>query len=120
MRDPMRHTEAAPDAQSPREGELYRTVTTFGETFSLHYGYYDEGDRQNPLCQPAVIYPDFISAPRYTREGEPFVTVMQSACEHYEGEPTRTEDTSCADCRHFRQGEEWFGICRCPQNRRRE
>ena len=30
--------------QVHQEGELYRVVTTFGKTFELRYGYYDERD----------------------------------------------------------------------------
>ena len=32
------------------EGELYKVVTTFGKTFELRYGYYEECDRQSPLA----------------------------------------------------------------------
>lgn len=103
-----------------KEGELYKIVTTFGETFELRYGYYDERDRQNPLCRPAVIYPDFIKEPLYTKDGRPFSTMMQGTCAHYAGVFQKTEDTTCAECRHFWRGEEWFGICRCEQNRKNE
>ena len=98
-----------------REGDLYKVVTTFGRTFALRYGYYGEIDRQNPLCEPAVIYPDFIVEPMYTDEGEPFVTMMQDACGHYKGSAKRTPDSTCAECKHFLQGEEWFGVCVCKE-----
>ena len=111
----------APSRDSaPREGDLYRIVTTFGKRFELRYGFYEEKDRQNPLCAPAILYPDFLKVPQYTDTGEPFVTVMQDACAYYQGEAKRTSDTSCAECKHFKQGEEWFGICECPQRRVRE
>ena len=100
-----------------REGDLYKVVTTFGKTFELKYGYYGERDRQNPLCKPAVIYPDFLRDPLYTDGGEPFVTMMQDACAHYKGESRKTPDTTCAECKNFQQGEEWFGICACPKNK---
>ena len=103
---------------TPKEGELYKTVTTFGETFELRYGFYEERDRQNPLCQPAIIYPDFLKEPLFTKEGNPFVTMMQDACARYRGEAKRTPDTTCAECRHFKRGEEWFGICTCPKNKK--
>ena len=95
----------------PKEGELYKVVTTFGKTFELRYGYYDERDRQSPLCEPAVIYPDFIRDPQFTDSGEPFVTVTQDACTYYKGSAKRTSDSTCAECRYFLQGEDWFGIC---------
>lgn len=97
------------------DGELYRIVTTFGKTFELRYGYYDERDRQSPLCAPAVIYPDFLKEPLYTASGEPFVTMMQDVCSHYYGDGPPTPDTTCAECRHFARGEEWFGICKCAE-----
>ena len=98
------------------EGELYRVVYPFGRRFELRYGYYEEKDRQNPLCAPAVIYPDFVQAPVYTEDGRPFVTVIQDACERFAG-AARTADSICAECRYFLRGEEWFGLCGCPENR---
>ena len=105
--------ENIPNESEHKEGELYKVITTFGKTFELRYGYYGECDRQNPLCQPAVIYPDFIREPLFTETGEPFVTMMQDACGHYKGNTKRTPDSTCAECKHFKQGEEWFGICTC-------
>ncbi len=100
-----------------KEGDLYRIVTTFGKTFELRYGYYEECDRQNSLCEPVIIYPDFAREPLYTDKGAPFVTMMQDACESYKGETKRTPDTICEECQYFKQGEEWFGICTCPKNK---
>ena len=101
----------------PKEGDLYKIVEVFGKAFELRYGYYDERDRQSPLCEPTIIYPDFIREPLFTENGEPFVTMMQDACGHYTGNPKRTPDSTCAECKHFKQGEEWFGICVCPKNK---
>ena len=103
---------------SPREGELYKVVTVFGRTFSLRYGYYEECDRQSPLCEPVIIYPDFLREPLYTEDGTPFVTMMQDACQGFLGASERTEDSTCAECAHFKKGEEWFGLCTCSTNRR--
>ena len=103
-----------------KEGDLYKVITTFGKTFELRYGYYGEKDRQNPLCQPAAIYPDFTVEPLYTDEGDPFVTMLQDACTSYRGESKKTPDTTCAECKYFKRGEEWFGICKCEQNRKNE
>ena len=102
------------------EGELYKEVKLHGRTFSLYYGYYDECDRRNPLCEPIVIYPDFLKEPVYTEEGEPFVTVVQDACESYSGEAKRTADTTCAECEYFLRGEEWFGACMCKARQKNE
>lgn len=104
----------------PKEGDLYRMVTTFGKTFELRYGYYEECDRQSPLCEPVILYPDFQREPLYTEEGAPFVTVMQDACEHFKGETARTTDSTCAECHSFQQGEEWFGICHCAKMCKKE
>lgn len=111
-------TDSDPKEPKPTEGELYRVVETFGKTFELRYGYYGEKDRQNPLCEPAVIYPDFEVAPLYTDDGEPFVTMMQDACACYKGGVKRTADTTCAECKHFRRGEEWFGVCTSPKKKK--
>ena len=100
----------------PKEGDLYKVVNTHGKTFELRYGYYEERDRQSPLCKPVVIYPDFTKEPVYTDEGTPFVTLIQDACKNYRGDAKRTSDTTCAECMYFRRGEEWFGICTCPRN----
>lgn len=101
----------------PSEGALYKQLTVFGETFELRYGYYEDKDRGGV---PDVIYPDFLTAPFYTKEGIPFATMMQDACPHFHGKGARTEDSSCGECAHFVRGEEWFGICTCPHNRRNE
>ena len=103
--------------QSHKDGELYKVVKTFGKTFELRYGYYSEEDRQNPLCEPAVIYPDFTREPLYTDDGEPFVTMIQDACADYKGEDNKTPDSTCAECKHFKRGEEWFGVCACKKNK---
>ena len=110
-------TDASQDQNTPREGDLYKVVTTFGKTFELRYGFYEERDRQSPLCAPAVIYPDFIREPQFTEDGEPFLTMIQDACEHYVGNVKRTPDSTCAECKHFKQGEEWFGICACGERK---
>ena len=101
----------------PREGDLYCVVKTFGRSFELRYGYYDDRDRSRP---PDVIYPDFLQEPIYTEKGEPFVTMMQDACRYYRSERVRHEDSLCSECEYFVRGEEWFGICSCPMNTKRK
>ena len=102
-----------------KEGDLYKVITVFGHTFELRYGYYDDRDRQSSICEPAVIYPDFLESPLYTEEGEPLVTMMQDACEMYEGRCLQTPDTTCSECKHFSRGEEWFGLCKCSSLQRK-
>ena len=111
-------TDASQDESTPKEGDLYKVVVTFGKTFELRYGFYEERDRQSPLCAPAVIYPDFIREPQFTEEGEPFVTMMQDACAYYTGNEKRTQDSTCAECKHFKRGEEWFGVCAYGKRKR--
>ena len=101
----------------PQEGDLFHRVDVFGRTFELLYGYYDEKDRSGP---PDVIYPDFIKEPVYTDGGEPLVTMMQDACSYYKGNIKNACDAICGECRYFDRGEEWFGICRSPENKKDE
>ena len=113
-------TDASQEENTPREGDLYRVVVTFGKSFELRYGFYEERDRNNPLCEPAIIYPDFVREPLFTESGEPFVTMIQDACGHYKGNTKRTPDSTCAECKHFKQGEEWFGACTCAKRKQSE
>ena len=93
----------------PREGELYRVLCVFGREFRLYYGYYDERERQSRYSEPIPIYPDFRASPQHTEQGQPFVTAMQDACEHFSGE--RRED-GCHGCEHYCHGEEFIGLCK--------
>ena len=110
--------EAAPKEPEHGEGELYGIVTVYGRQFELRYGFYEERDRLNPLCKPVPIYPDLFKDPIYTDGGEPIVTAMQDACRRYRGEQRHTADSTCAECRYFNQGEDRFGVCGCPKNKR--
>ena len=98
----------------PKEGDLYKVVNTYGRTFELRYGYYGECDRK---YDPDVIYPDFIKEPVYTDDGTPFVTMVQDACSYFKGEKKRTADSTCDECKYFKHGDDWFGICTCPKNK---
>ena len=113
---PLNNSEILiPNSEFPKEGELYRIVTTFGKTFELRYGYYGDCDRK---YEPNVLYPDFLKEPIYTEGGEPFVTTVQDACKNYRGKAKRTPDTTCIDCKYFLPGEDWFGICSCAKNKK--
>ena len=97
-----------------KDGDLYKVVTIHGEIFELRYGYYEEFERS--IGDPIPIYPDLRRSPRYTKDGYPFVTQMQELCEYG---ASKFSVGCCAVCRYFRDGEELFGICICPENRRR-
>lgn len=100
-----------------REGDLYKEIEVFGNKFTLRYGYYEEKDRHNPLCRPIPIYPDFRENPIYTKEGTPYATEIQDACEHFKSYARRTEDSTCGECAHYRRGSDWIGVCKCEMRR---
>lgn len=100
------------------EGDLYKIITAHGRTFPIHYGYYEECDRDNPAIEPMPIYPDFLKSPQYTEEGAPFVTKMQDICSYYKGKESTEND--CADCAYYRHGDELIGICTHPANNRNQ
>ncbi|MBQ9736702.1 MAG: hypothetical protein IJV96_07965 [Clostridia bacterium] len=102
---------------TPFEGAPYKTVHAFGHTFSLTYGYYEERDRTHP---PDVLYPDLAKYPVFTEAGEPLVTLMQDACAHFRPAAERHPDATCAECEHLLRGEDWFGLCRCKENRKKK
>lgn len=102
----------------PKEGDLYKVVNVFGKTFELYYGYYEESDRYSKFSEPIEIYPDFLKFPLYTDDGEPFVTAMQSTCEHYV--KLKDANDKCYDCLHFKQGEELFGVCVCKHRKNKK
>lgn len=96
---------------APREGELYKSVSVFGRTFELKYGYYSDSDRK---YEPDIIYPNFIENPEYTDDGRPFVTAMQEPCKEFSDK--RGEDSTCGDCSYYNKGTELIGICVCSKN----
>lgn len=95
-----------------KEGDLYRSVTVFGKTFDLFYGYYEEYERYSKYNEPVPIYPDLVSSPVYNDEGYPFATEMQSVCEHYVG---KEEEEICYGCKYFKPGDELIGLCKCEK-----
>lgn len=101
--------------KSAREGALYKTLAVFDSTFEIRYGYYEDYERENELCEPVPIYPDFLKTPAYTENGYPFVTKMQELCGFGS---SKFKEGCCADCPHYRHGEDMIGICGCEENRR--
>ena len=111
-------SSASPPKSGTREGDIYKIVTTFGKTFALRYGYYEESDRK--WDELDILYPDFRQTPLYTDDGEPFVTLIQDACERFGGKMRRRSDSTCAECKYMKRGEEWFGICTCKARKTTE
>lgn len=112
----MKNQRGSPGGRA-REGELYRVIVLEGATFELYYGYYEDKDRENPLCEPIPIYPDFLKSPKYTDEGFPFVTDMQDACEYFKG---KDPNDGCYGCKNYRRGEEFLGVCLSESRRKNE
>jgi len=96
-----------------KDGDLYKIITLFDKVFEIRYGYYEDYERESG--EPIPIYPDFKSNPEYTDEGLPFVTQMQELCEHGE---SSFADGCCADCRHYRDGEDLIGVCTNIKNKK--
>ena len=100
---------------APREGDVHEVVRVGGHSFTILYGYYTSAERQN--TDPLPIYPCFITEPRFTPEGQPLVTRIQDACEHYSIGKEGDGDGWCADCRHFSGTHSTIGICQCVDRR---
>lgn len=100
--------------EKPKEGDLYRVIELHGRTFEIRYGYYEEIDRQ---YDPMEIYPDFLQNPIYTKDGYPFVTLMQEPCQHFKKRGKEPEE-DCENCKYMERGEELIALCRCPQNKK--
>ena len=100
-----------------KEGELYRVIEVGEDRFEIFYGYYEERDRLGKYNDPIPIYPDFLSEPRYDKEGRPYVTEMQDVCQYYDG---KSFVDICNGCSHYRKCDDLIGICLCSKNRKRE
>ena len=97
----------------PREGDLYKNIELHGAVFEIRYGYYEDIDRK---YDPVEIYPDFIKNPVYTNEGYPFITLMQSPCEHFEITGNNS-DADCGSCKYMERGDELIALCKCPKRK---
>lgn len=106
------------NSDTPHEGDEYKTIIEGGKTFVIRYGYYEDRERLDPTIDPMPIYPDFTKDPVYTDQGEPFVTMMQDACEYYRHASGSEHD--CSTCRHFRRVEDMLGVCECAKLKKRE
>ena len=97
-----------------KEGDLYKIVKVKDRTFEIYYGYYDEKERHSRYGELIPIYPDLINRPVYTESGEPCVTGMQDACEHYVG---KNREDGCHGCGHYENHDDLMGICSCEKRR---
>jgi len=100
----------------PQEGDLFKIIHLHGKTFEIRYGYYEECDRHNRYAEPIEIYPDFLADPQHTAEGIPFITAIQTPCQHFSGE--KDENSTCEECAFYQHGEELLAICTCPNNKK--
>lgn len=100
----------------PKEGQLYKIIKLYGKTFEIRYGFYEECDRHNRYAEPVEIYPDFIKKPQYTKEGQPFITAIQTPCKYFDGK--KDENSTCEECSHYKHCEELLAICTCPENKK--
>ena len=98
-----------------KPGDLYKRIELLGKVFEIHYGYYEEFEKQSTYAEPIPIFPDFEKDPVYTDNGYPFVTHMQSLCEYGD---SKFVDGCCVDCSHFSDEEDLIGICKCPNKRK--
>lgn len=89
-----------------QDGDLYKIINIKGREIEIRYGYYETYERDHH--DPVPIYPDLLSEPLLTDEGERIVTAMQSVCERFEG---GDRELGCFSCRHFRLFEDLIGIC---------
>lgn len=101
----------------PKEGDLYKELTIFGNTFRILYGYYEEFEREGKYNEPMPVYPDLSSSPVYTEEGKPIITAIQDACSYYKGS-SNSEGDGCSGCQYFKICEDLFGLCECPSRKR--
>lgn len=108
--------EIDPRSAIPKEGELYKIIELYGKTFEIRYGFYEECDRHNRYAEPVEIYPDFTKKPQYTKEGQPFITAIQSPCQYFKGR--KDENSTCEECAYYQHCEELLAICTCPEKRK--
>lgn len=112
------YNSASARESHPKEGDLYKIITVFGNTFEIYYGYYEDSDRYSKFPEPVEVFPNFVKAPLFTENGEPFVTAIQSPCESFE--KVRDITDTCVDCKYFKPGEELIGLCVCEKNLQRK
>ena len=104
------------NALLPKEGDLYKCYVIDKHTFEIRYGYYEE--RERGLVEPLPIFPDLVSKPVFTEDGEPITSRVQIPCEHYRPRNRRKPEGWCADCIHYKKKRDEMGLCKCPIRKR--
>ena len=97
----------------PKEGEIFKTVSIGGATFTIKYGYYEDYEREQG--EPIPIYPDLKKEPAYADDGRLIVTQMQDTCKYSN---VKTKDSFCVECKHFRYGDDLIGFCNHRKNKK--
>jgi len=67
-------------------------------------------------------YPDFDETPKFTPEGKPWVTAMESGCGAGVSKSNHKETCfDCGSCLYFRRENpgDLIGICDCPEKRKK-
>lgn len=103
-------------SNTPREGDIFDIVVVGGHQFTIRYGYYEEAERG--VTDPIPIYPCFLRDPHYTSQGNPLVTRVQDACEHYTPANGSQGDGWCADCTHCQSDHQEICVCHCEHRRK--
>ncbi len=98
-----------------KEGDLYMTVSCYGHSLELRYGYYEESDRING--EPVVLYPDLKNNPVYTEKGYPLVTAIQIPCKFYEATDSSAPEDCCSDCIFYGDSRNEIDICLCESRK---
>ena len=84
--------------------------------------YFDKLNKLRPAMEHynkelIAKFESFLKNPVYTSDEYPFVTLMQSACQHFRRDGDDPE-CDCGNCKYMERGEELIAVCRCPENRR--
>lgn len=99
-----------------KEGDIYKTVTAGGHTFTLRYGYYEDYERS--AGEPVVVYPDLSAEPLYSADGYRVVTAVQDVCDYFNGKHNADDDCCCGDCAYYLNPQACIDVCTCEQNRK--
>ena len=98
----------------PKVGDTYKIFKFDG--VELEVKYVPRDDEESDGVAPE--YPDFFENPVYTAEGCPLRGRFDEPCDHYKGEKWDGGVAKyCEDCKHFRDMQEYIGVCRCAKNK---
>lgn len=97
----------------PREGDLYKVIDVEKNTFKIHYGYYEESERDK--VEPLPVFPNLKESPVYTADGKPIVTAIQEPCEYYSPLNKERSEEWCGDCISYLDADKEISICGCTE-----